>query len=242
MNFTPRQINCEELLDLNCGTLCQVRESLHDIRRINTLLGGARVVVDATFALLEKRGLRCATILDVGTGAADIPLRLRREAARRGIELKILALDLSARHLQIAREDITKTEGAARDIHLLRADAFRLPLADESVDLIVASLFTHHFRAPQIVRLLNEFSRVSRTGWIINDLVRHNIPLFLFRMTRPIFARSYLTRHDGEASIRRGYTIEEMQRILRDNGLSNVQLRAHFPFRMSLVFEKSTPE
>jgi len=240
MNWTPRQTDRAELLDCNFGTLSQVRESLHDIRRINTFLGGARVVANATFAILKARNLKRATILDIGTGAADIPLRLRREAKKCGIELKIIALDLNARHLQIALEDIEK-EGATRKISLLRADAFALPLADTSVDVVIASLFTHHFRAPQIVRLLNEFSRVSRSGWVVNDLVRHNLPLFFFRLTRPIFARSYLTRHDGEASIRRGYTIEEVQKILLENDLRDVKLRAHFPFRMSLVCEKSTP-
>ena len=240
--LVPHQTDRAELLDLGSGTLCQVRESLHDIRRINAFLGGARVAVNAIFAILQERELKRATVLDIGTGAADIPLRLRRQAARREIDLKIIALDLNARHLQIAREDIAKTAGAARDISLLRADAFALPLADKSVDIVIASLFTHHFRAPDIVRLLNEFSRVARTGWVINDLVRHNIPLYFFRLVRPIFARSHLTRHDAQASIRRGYTTEEMQKILERNELHNVQLRAHFPYRMSLAWQRNEDE
>lgn len=234
MNLAPRQTDREELLDLNHGTLAQVRESLHDIRRINTWLGGGGVALDAVFSLMEERGLRSATVLDVGTGAADIPLRLVRKARQRSLGLQVIALDINARHLQIAREDIASTT----DIALLRADAFRLPLADNSVDIVIASLFLHHFRAPQIVALLNEFSRVSRHGWAINDLVRHHVPLVFFRLTRPIFARSYLTRHDGEASIRRGYTLQEMQHLLTEGGLAQVQVKGHFPYRMSLTHRK----
>ena len=221
-----------ELLDLNAGSIAEVRRSLGDIRRINRWLGGARVAVDAVFELLEKRGLRRATILDVGTGSADIPLCLQKEAARRDIELQIYALDLSARHLQIAREDVGESA-----IHLLRGDAFALPFRDESVDVVCASLFLHHFRAPEIKRLLNEWNRVARVGIAANDLERDAIPLWFFRLARPVFAHSFLTRFDGEASIRRAYTRAELETIARA-ALPDSVVRAHFPYRLSLLHSK----
>ncbi|HVF84562.1 MAG TPA: methyltransferase domain-containing protein [Abditibacteriaceae bacterium] len=238
--FSLPQSNRTELLDLGRGSLREVRASLHDIRRINTYLGGTRVICNAVFALLQNYGIRRATILDVGTGSADIPMRLCREARRRNLEIQVLALDVNARHLRVAREDL----GRAREkrVHLLQADAFSLPLRDESVDIVVSSLFLHHFRAPEIHQLLAEFERVSRLGWVGNDLVRHRVPLWFFRLTRPVFARSYITRHDGEASLRRGYTVEEMQNIVRQSPVlpvSQTPVRAHFPFRMSLLRDKS---
>ena len=48
------QSNCEELLDLNRGSLGDVRQSLADIRRINAWLGGTRVACDGVFDLLAK--------------------------------------------------------------------------------------------------------------------------------------------------------------------------------------------
>ena len=118
----------------------------------------------------------------------------------------------------------------------MRADAFALPLADSSVDIVVSSLFLHHFRAPQIVQLLREFDRVARAGWVMNDLVRHIAPLLFFKTTWPIFARSYLTRHDGAASLRRGYTVQEMQQIVAP--INGAAVRAHFPFRLSITRQK----
>ena len=240
MRLVPRQTNHEELLDLGCGSPAEVRRSLHDIRRINAYLGGARVAMAETFRLLKianrqsRPPLHQATILDVGTGSADIPQRLVRSGSRRGFALRIVALDNSWRHLQIAKQDMSKSA----DIHLLQGDAFQLPLADNSVDVVIASLFLHHFRPPQIMALLREFYRVSRVGWIVNDLVRHYVPLLFFRLTAPIFARSYITRHDGTASILRGYTTAEMRRIIAATGLPAVTVRDHFPFRMSVVGEK----
>jgi SAM-dependent methyltransferase len=239
MNLVPPQTDREELLDLQRGTLAQVRRSLHDIRRINTYLGGASVVCNATMAMLQQHRLQSATVLDIGTGSADIPVRLVQLAKAHKIDLRVLALDNNARHLQVAREDLEQQKSSSCG-HLLQADAFRLPLHDNAVDIVVSSLFLHHFRAPQIVELLREFQRVSRIGWVMNDLVRHYVPLIFFRLTKPIFARSYITRHDGEASLRRGYTVEEMQHIV--NGAPELQahVREHFPYRMSIVGEKQT--
>ena len=190
MNFFAKvfdlpQTEREELLDLHSGSLAEVRRSLHDIRRINRYLGGAKVVSDATFSLLQKHQIQSATILDIGTGSGDIPLRLAREAKRRNLQLRVLAMDISARHLKVAREDLNCAQKF--DIHLLQADAFRLPLKENSADIVVSSLFLHHFRAPQIHQLLSEFERVSRVGWIMNDLVRHNIPLWFFSLDATCF-------------------------------------------------------
>lgn len=239
MNLVPPQTDREELLDLQCGTLSQVRRSLHDIRRINTYLGGASVVGNATIEMLQKYRLQSATVLDIGTGSADIPLRLVQRAQSGNIDLRVLALDNNARHLQVARQDL-KQQSLSSNVHLLQADAFRLPLCDNAVDIVVSSLFLHHFRAPQIVQLLREFQRASRVGWVMNDLVRHYVPLVFFRLTKPIFARSYITRHDGEASLRRGYTINEMQRIVGQAPELRARVREHFPYRMSIVGEKQT--
>jgi len=241
MRLVPRQINHEELLDLGQGSPAEVRRSLHDIRRINTYLGGARVVMAETFRLLEsnirqsKALLRGATILDVGTGSADIPLRFVRSGVKKGFDLRVIALDNNWRHLQTARADVSR----CANIHLLQGDAFQIPLADNSVDVVIASLFLHHFRPPQIHLLLREFHRVSRVGWVVNDLVRHYVPLIFFRLMAPIFARSYITRHDGTASILRGYTTAEMHRIVAATNLPQVTVREHFPYRMSVVGEKS---
>lgn len=240
MRLTPHQSNHEELLDLGHGTPAEVRRSLRDIRRINTYLGGARVVMAETFKLLASHrqqstaSLRRATLLDVGTGSADIPLRLVKSGPRHGLDLQVIALDNNWRHLQTAREDASNSA----NMHLLQGDAFRLPFADDSVDVVIASLFLHHFRPPQINLLLREFHRVSRIGWVVNDLVRHYVPLIFFRLTAPIFARSYITRHDGTASILRGYTTPEMRGIVAEIGLRKVTVCDHFPYRMSVVGEK----
>lgn len=226
-----RQTNREELLDLKHGTPDEARRSLHDLRRINAYLGGLQVASQGVFGLLQGR--QSTVVLDVGTGSGDVPRHLEREAQKRGIALQIVAFDLQELHLKTARDQLPGSRVA-----LVCGDAFRLPFADASVDVVLSSLFLHHFRPEQIVQLLREFERVSRVGWFMNDLVRARVPLAFFRLMWPVFARSYITRHDAQASIRRAYTPTEMRAIAAQTEIPSVQVRAHFPYRLSLTRRK----
>ena len=219
-----------ELLDLHAGNLAEVRRSLGDIERINNYMGGARPVCDATWNLLGNK--RSASVLDIGTGNADIPLRLIKQARKRGVDLKVIGLDINERHLRIARDETLGHD----DIALLGADAFCLPLADQSVDVVISTLFLHHFRAPQIRALLSEFSRVSRVGWTMHDQVRDALPLWFFRLARPVLARSYLTRYDAVASIYRAYTAPEMREIVTP--IRGAKVATHFPYRLSVTWQR----
>jgi SAM-dependent methyltransferase len=229
--WTPPQRNRAELLDQKQGRESEVQKSLRDIARINKYLGGASVIENALWPLLEGRSE--ATVLDIGTGSADIPRRLVESGAKRGIKLRVIAADLLERHLRVAQRDCADFP----TIFPVAADAFSLPLRDGGVDVVLASLFLHHFRPPEIGALLEEFARVSRVGFIANDLVRDNVPLVFFRLTAPIFAKSHLTRYDGAASVLRAYTVGEMAEVVAASGI-NAQVREHFPYRLSVVHRK----
>jgi SAM-dependent methyltransferase len=235
LNFSliPPQRDRIELLDLHCGSRDERRRSLCDIARINNILGGTKISNAAIFAMLAGAQKCEASVLDIGTGSGDIPFHLQQESARRNLKLQTFALDLNARHLQIAREELPARSG----VLLLRGDAFRLPFADASIDVVHSSLFLHHFRGPQIQVLLREFSRVAKIGWAMNDLERHGLPLWFFRTTWPIFARSYITRLDGIASIRRAYTLGEMRKIICE--LPGAKVERKFPFRLCVQWTRT---
>ncbi len=226
-----KQTDTAELLDQKIGSGREVEKSLRDIARINRYLGGAKVIENALWPLLEGR--KSATILDIGTGSADIPRYLIERAAKRGVKLTIFAADLLERHLQVAKRDSREFS----TLFPLGADAFSLPIRDGGVDIVLASLFLHHFRGPQIETLFREFARVSKLGFIANDTIRDAVPLAFFRATAPIFAKSYLTRYDGAASIKRAYTPDEMREIALKSGVS-AQVGEHFPYRLSVVHQE----
>jgi ubiquinone/menaquinone biosynthesis C-methylase UbiE len=229
--LTPPRVYIEELLDLGEGSDDDVARNLADLRRVNRFLGGRRVVTDALAALVGQAEWRELSLLDVGTGSADIPGAVAEWCHERGIAPNIAALDLSERNLRIARSRL----GINEAVQLVRGDSRRLPFADRSFDVVTASLFLHHFEDADVTLLLAEFARVARRALIVNDLIRHRVPYWFARLTGPLLATSYLTRYDGPASVLRGFTVAEMAELAERAGLRRVSLRRRFPYRLSLV-------
>jgi ubiquinone/menaquinone biosynthesis C-methylase UbiE len=229
--LTPRRVYIEELLDTGEGTDDDVARNLADLRRINRFLGGTKVVLNALAAIVAAGQLKQLSLLDVGTGSADIPNAVIEWCKARGIEAVVTALDLSERNLRIARTRL----GIHREVQLLRADSLKLPFIERSFDFVTASLFLHHFQDEDVARLLAGFGRVARRAVIVNDLVRNLIPYYFARATGPLLATSFLTRYDGPVSVLRGFTAPELQRLARQAGLPRVEVKRRFPYRLSLV-------
>ena len=229
--LTPPRVYIEELLDLGEGSDDDVARNLADLRRINRFLGGRRVVVDALAALVNDADARELSLLDIGTGSADIPGAVADWCRKRGVAANVTALDLSERNLRIARSRL----GVSADVRLVRGDSLHLPFADGSVDVVTASLFLHHFEDADVTRLLAEFARVARRAVVVNDLIRHLVPYWFAKLTGPLLATSYLTRYDGPTSVLRGFTVREMAGLAERAGLRQISLRRRFPYRLSLV-------
>lgn len=221
------------MLDLGVGTPSDVRSSFADLWRINRYLGGVPALTRHLFPRLRAHaGL--VTIADIGTGSAEIPALIARWAARRRLNVRILGIDVAARNLNLARTSVK----ALPNVRLVQADAHSFPLALESVDYVISSLFLHHFNPEQVVELLREFDGRARRGIIMSDGERGWLPYIGFKLVQPIFARSYLTRHDGAASVRRAYTPDELRRMAQAAGLTNARVHRHPLWRMTLVADK----
>jgi ubiquinone/menaquinone biosynthesis C-methylase UbiE len=233
--LTPERIYEEELLDAGEGTDEDVRKNLLDLRRINRLLGGTRVVLDALNASVDGKGVERLSLLDVGTGSADIPTEVHRWCKAHRIEPFVAALDLSERNLRITRKDLS----SGAELSFVQADALNLPFEARSFDYVTASLFLHHFRDEDVARLIADFARVARRAVIVNDLVRNLVPYYFSRVTGPFLATSFLTRNDGPVSVLRGFTAKELGALAERAGLRRYRVKRMFPYRLSLVADVS---
>jgi len=187
-----------------------LRANLDELAVLNRLPGGAAASTAAIRRLMPGRRADPLSLLDVGTGAADLPLSFVRSARGRGETWQVLAVDRRPEVLVLAGER-TAHEPA---ITLLEADGRHLPLGDRSVDVAHASLLLHHLDPSEAVELLAELRRVARQGVVINDLRRGVAPFVLTAITILAVARSPYTRHDGIASARRAYALSELDALL----------------------------
>jgi ubiquinone/menaquinone biosynthesis C-methylase UbiE len=127
-----------------------------------------------------------------------------------------------------------KESKAYGSISAVRGDALRLPFDDGQFDYAMCSLFTHHFEDDGVVRILRELRRVARRRILVIDLHRHALAYFLYTTVGRLFLHNRLIREDGALSILRSFRPEELRRLADSAGLSNVQVRRRFPFRLVL--------
>jgi ubiquinone/menaquinone biosynthesis C-methylase UbiE len=229
--LTPKRIYVEEMLDAGEGTDDDVASSLTDLRRINRFLGGRKVILDALSSLIDRSDSKKISLLDVGTGSADLPMAVADHCNNIGVESFIAAVDLSERNLRISRSRLD----VSSEIHLVQADSLRLPFDSDSFDFVTASLFLHHFRDDDVVALLEDFGRIARRAVIVNDLVRNLVPYYFIRFAGPLFTESFLTRNDGPVSVLRGFTKGEMKDLATRAGLKIRELKRVFPYRLSMT-------
>ena len=183
----PRE-NRAEILDSEDTPEPLVQRAYRDIARIHGWLGETGYMARA----IRKNPLPVRQILDVGCGTGlvleDIGRRLGVEAV--GV-------------------DVRPHPSIAAPVPIFQADAVSdsLPRADVAFCMHLV----HHLSEEDSILLIQNVGRFC-PRFIILDLVRHPLPLALFRMFVAPFICP-IDVEDGKLSIRRAYTPAEMSGI-----------------------------
>jgi ubiquinone/menaquinone biosynthesis C-methylase UbiE len=202
------------------------------LRIINRYLGNYRAVLGGLARLIDEHKLKQFSLLDVGTGSADIPALIASWARRHHLTARLIGLDPEPMTLRAAANQIRNYP----EIALLRGDGRALPLASDSVDFVLSSQMLHHFSEYDIINLLRGWSRVARRAIIVGDLVRHPVAYHGIRLVTKALTRNIMTRTDGPLSVQRAFTLEEWRDLFERAGIGSFQIFPKFPFRQITIF------
>ena len=213
----------EELMDdpgLDAGTYTRV---LHDLARVNTVTMARR----PTLAFLERAvgSHRRFNLLDVGFGDGDMLRAIAKWARKRGIEARLVGVDLNPRSVAAARE-------VTADPNIDYRTGDYADLAGEGWDCVVSSLVAHHMSRAQLVAFLRFMDREARAGWLINDLHRHGFAYTGWPLLSAAMRWHPIVRHDGHLSIARSYRPAEWPPLLAEAGIEGARVHRAFPFRL----------
>ena len=222
--LTPPRCRGVEILDDPSIDPALRARSLGDVTRSNRLLGGLRA------ALVEVRAARRGvvgplTLLDVGTGLADIPHQAAAEARRAGGSLTAIAVDGAASLLAAARDRVA---------YAVCANGLALPFRDGSVDVVMCSQLMHHFDDAGARRLIRELNRVARHAVIVADLRRSWIAAAGFWALSFPLGFHRITRHDGVVSVLRGFTTAELAGLVSAETGATPIVRRRLGFRITV--------
>jgi SAM-dependent methyltransferase len=237
----------KEMMDLPGNPKELLVEDLHNLRIINRYLGGYRGVMKGLKRLVRKDGIGRFSLLDVGTGSADIPQIIVQWARNRGIEARVVALEPDPVTAHVAatltQEQINPPfipllqrgkEGDFRrcGISVVRGDGMAPPFCAASFDFVLASQLLHHFPEDKIVAQLRTWSRVARRAIIVSDLVRHPIAYCGIRLLTKLFTRNIMTLTDAPLSVQRAFTMAEWRELFRKAEIGPFQILSIFPYRV----------
>jgi len=197
--------------------------ALNELKVINKYLGGILTTKTALnhFVSSNDENLR---ILDIGSGSSDNLLAIKNKYQN----LQIFSVDRNFRVLKASDKLTVK----------INSDAFRLPLKNQSCDIVHAALFLHHFKEEEIKILLEEFLRVAKRGIIINDLRRSLFALMGIKILTLLFSKSELVKNDAPLSVKRGFKKPDLLNLLFEMEIKNFIIRKKWAFRWMLIIKK----
>jgi ubiquinone/menaquinone biosynthesis C-methylase UbiE len=209
-----------------------LRRSLKFIRWVNCLLGYTRATLWhlKRFSRTWKPG-ETIRLIDFATGSADIPRAILRWADKRGFNIEIVAVDLHAETVRVARESTPDPR-----IRIIQADVLNLPFNDGEFDYALTAMFLHHLSDDDAVRVLSTMSRVAKRGIIAADLLR-NRRAYAWICFFTMFSGA-MEKHDARVSIRQAFTPEEVLAMREQAAVQFAQYHRHFAHRFVIAGEK----
>jgi 2-polyprenyl-3-methyl-5-hydroxy-6-metoxy-1,4-benzoquinol methylase len=204
--------------------------ALSALARINFLSRSSAILFRPLIALQKRLRTDRLRILDVASGAGDVPIRLWKRAARAGLDWRIAGCDLSLVAIEHAR-----AQALAEDVpvHFFVRDALSGPLPGP-YDAVVCSLFLHHLDEDQAKTLLKVMANLQGGGpslVLVNDLNRSLHELFLVYLATRLVTTSGVVHTDGPRSVRAAFTRSEALALAKQAGLHGAIVKRRWPCR-----------
>jgi SAM-dependent methyltransferase len=231
--FLRQRLRSPEIMDQPDLDPRQHVAALGGLARINFWSHSAGILWPPLKALARQLG-RPLRVLDVGSGAGDVSIRLERRARRAGIDLDLEGCDISPVAVEYARDCATR---AGTDIRFFQLDALRDDLP-EGYDVLMASLFLHHLSEDEARGVLRRMAGAARHLVLINDLVRSWLGLGLAHLATHLFTASDVVHNDGPRSVEGAFTIAEVRTLAGQAGMHGAVLRRRWPFRYLLTWSR----
>jgi len=223
-----------EIMDRRGNDPELLRADLRALETINRFLGGHDAALGYVDLFLQVRPTGPLMILDLATGGADIPRTIVQWARGQGISVEITAVDGNPEILQIARERCVEWP----EIHIEQHDLLALPYPAGSFDFVLCSLTLHHFAETDVVAILRRIHDIARVGYVVSDLRRNRIAIWLSKLMSRTIITNPIARFDAPASCERAFSVAELRAMATRAGVSKPTVHRQQFFRMALVGRK----
>ena len=228
MNFlvdTSNRSSEMEIMDDFTMKGVMYRDTLDKLEIINRLLGGNKVTIEGLKELLKNQSKKkVIKIVDLGCGHGDILRDIAKFGRKNNYSFKLIGIDANFAAIEYAKE-LSKEYS---ELSFKAIDIFSEDFKEQSYDIILCTLFLHHFKNNELILFLKTTIRKATIGIVINDLHRHKIAYYLFKLIG-FFVKNKMIQEDGLTSILRAFKKKDLEKISK-------QIKAHFSIQWRWAF------
>jgi 2-polyprenyl-3-methyl-5-hydroxy-6-metoxy-1,4-benzoquinol methylase len=229
MNFfisTKQRTDKEEIMDDFSIGGDLLRDTLDKLENINRWLGGNKVTVNGLKSMLKNYPKEQEiTIVDIGCGHGDILRDVAKFGRKHQYKFKLIGVDANPTAIEYANELSKKFP----ELSFETQDIFSEEFKNRKFDVVLATLFLHHFKEPALVSFLENTVKQTKIGIVINDLHRHKLAYYLF-MVLSIVISNKMIIEDGLTSVLRGFKRIDLEVISKKINI-NPQISWKWAFR-----------
>lgn len=232
-DFSIRSEQIEIMDDLTCHGQV-VDQTLRELEIINSLLGGNYVTINGIKKLLKHTSkVDSISIADLGCGGGDILKLIDSWGDKSKRNFHLTGIDANANIIQFAQNN-SKSFPAIRYKTL---DIFSTDFESERFDIIIGTLFFHHFNSQDLICFFQKVKRQATIGIVINDIHRHWLAYYAIKFLTKIFSKSAMVKFDAPLSVLRAFRKNELLEILEKSGIANYSLKWMWAFRWQIVID-----
>lgn len=229
-DFSKRATGLEIMDDFSLDAT-EIDPLLCGLEKVNQYLGGYRVV----FSALKKVSIRNHFhISDWGCGGGDVLRAIAKKTQKQNLELQFTGIDATPAAVNFANRKNTSPQ-----INYILADVLSEEISALKFDIVLSTLFTHHFKDEAWISLIKKMLNCSRRAVIIDDLHRHWFAYYAIKTITHIITRSRLARYDGPLSVLKGFKRKELESLLQKAGIKNYNIKWMWAFRWRIILYKS---
>ena len=183
-----------------------LNDALDKLATINRLLGGNVVTLNGLKTLLKNQPKsKSITIIDLGCGGGDILRAIAKYGREEGFNFQLIGVDANKNTTDYA----ATLSKEYVNISFVNVDVFSEAFKGIQYDIVLTTLFLHHFKEVELIKLLNQLLKTATIGMVVNDLHRNAWAYYLFKfITIPV--KNKMIIEDGLTSVLRGFKRNEL--------------------------------
>jgi 2-polyprenyl-3-methyl-5-hydroxy-6-metoxy-1,4-benzoquinol methylase len=212
-----------------------LRDALDKIAKINQLLGGNLLTLQAVKKLIAKIQYPTEiTIVDIGCGNGDMLRKLSDYGLQYNLNFRLIGIDANNFTINYA-QNLSQNYP---NITYCCQDVFDKKFSELKYDIALCTLTLHHFKDDEILYLMTILNANSRVGIVINDLHRSALAYRLFQLLCFVYSLNSMSREDGLVSILRGFKKQELVQFSKKLNLTHYTIQWKWAFRYQWIIMK----